>query len=196
MKYFLQIFFLLFNFSLVFSQRHDSIKKTYEDINDLKKQIQNDKIKLFKYVDSTFKYEVNIPEWLTLRETGDAGLWGGTLPPINGIENAILIKGFYKTEFKSFNEFEQKFLTGNKFGKKTLYSDQHIWYGQNDLIEIDNGVKQKVFTLWNNQIYHNEFVLIKTPSAYLWIQFASSPDTYDINISKFEKFISELKILK
>lgn len=133
---------------------------------------------------------------MTLRETGNTKSWGGTLPGVNGIENAILVTGFHKSEFRSFDEFKHIFLTGNKFGNKTLYNNQHIWYGQNDLIEIENGVKQKVFTLWDNHIYHNQFVLLQTPSAYLLVQFVATPDTYDVNISKFEIFISGLKILK
>ena len=147
------------------------------------------------YLDSTFYYKVKIPIWLHLRETGSETAFGGTLPAVNGIENAILIKGFPKSSFKSFDEFKEIYLTGNKFGQPTKYSKEHIWYGQNGIIEISNGVKEKVFTFWRNKIYHNLFFLLETKSAYLWIQFTSTPETYDTNISKFDEFMSGFKIL-
>jgi hypothetical protein len=181
---------------VIFSQENDTIHKSYKDINDLKKQTKADSIDLYKYVDSTFSYEVSIPKWLNIKETGNAETFGGTLPVVKGIENAIIIKGFQKEEFKSFEEFITKYITGNKFGKKTLFSDDHYWYGNHELIKIENGVREKVFIFWNKAIYYHEFVLLKTPTAFLWVQFTSTPETYDINIKKFDEFLFGLKVLK
>jgi hypothetical protein len=188
---------LLLSVSLVFGQSADSTKVkridfgTYDELRTRQKGLGIDSL---TYVDSTFNYIVQIPGWLHLRTTGSPNMIGGTLPAINGIENAIMIKGFSKSEFKSFEEFKEIYLTGNKFGEPTKFSREHIWYGQNPLIKIDNGVKQKVFTYWRNKIYHNLFTLLETKSAYLWIQFTSTPDTYDLNISKFDQFMSGFKI--
>jgi hypothetical protein len=145
-------------------------------------------------IDSALNYEVKIPGWLHLNETGSPNAFGGTLPAVNGIENAIAVRGYSKAQFKSFAEFKYVFLTGNKFGEPTKFDNEQIWYGQNELMEIENGVKQKVFISWQNKIYFNLFVLLQTKTAYLLVQFVATSETYDINISKFNEFLSGLKI--
>jgi len=150
------------------------------------------------HIDSTFGYKVDVPDWLSLKETGNDRVWGGTFPRIEKIENALMIQGFEKTKFKSFEHFKEIYITGNKFGEKTLYSENHNWYGHNkrDLHAIKNGVSCRVFTFYQNKIYHNQFVLIETKKAFLWIQFVATPDTYKLNLPKFTKFISGIEVLE
>jgi hypothetical protein len=145
-------------------------------------------------VDSNLNYQVKIPSWLHVIETGSSNIFGGTLPAVNGIENAIAIQGFLKSQFKSFDEFKDIFLTGNKFGQPTKFDSEVIWYGQQQLVKIENGVKQRVFTFWQNNIYHNQFVLLQTNTAYILIKYVSTPETYDLNLSKFEEFLGGFKI--
>lgn len=116
------------------------------------------------------------------------------MPAIDNIENAILITGFNKDKFASFNDFQRIYITGNVFGKETLYSKDHVWYGRNerDFKQIKNGVSSRVFTIFDKKIYHNQFVLLESSKAYLWIQFTATPTTYDKNISKFDDFLSGL----
>jgi hypothetical protein len=187
---------LLISFSC--KSQNDTIKKNYENIKDLNAQIKKDTIENLIYVDSTFNYKVEIPEWLTLRETGNDKIIGGTFPKIENIENALMIKGFDKSEFKSFDEFKEIYITGNKFGKETLYSKNHIWYGRNerDLKIIDNGISSRVFTLFNKMIYHNQYVLIETKNAFLWIQFVATPETYELNLPKFNEFMLKFELLE
>lgn len=143
-----------------------------------------------------FGYEVTAPEWLKTIETKNPKLWGGTMPEVEGIKNAILITAYEKSEFKSFDDFIRIYITGNTFGKETLFSKQHIWYGSNekDFKHIEHGVSSRVFTFYKNHIYHNQFVLIETSKCYLWIQFCATPETYDINLPLFDKFMEELII--
>ncbi|WP_196894757.1 hypothetical protein [Aureivirga marina] len=194
-------FTILFLQSLfIFSQKNDTIQRTYYNIKDLKEKVKENKIEELKYANKNFNYEVIIPKWLTLKETGDSNIIGGIMPKVDGevkgIYNAVSIQEFSKSSFKSFEEFKHTYSTGNSFGQKTLFSDSHIWYGQKDIIEIDNGIKQKVFIFWQNNIYHHQFVLLKTKTAYLFIQFVATPKTYDINIGKFEEFLKGLTIYK
>jgi hypothetical protein len=121
MKFLLTVTFTFF-YTLSFSQTSDSQK-----------------------IDTTFSYEVKIPSWLHQFKFESTNLFGGTLPVVNGIENAIVIESFKKTEFKSFDDFKFIFLTGNTFGKPAKFDKSQIWYGQNKLIEIANGVKQRIF---------------------------------------------------
>lgn len=197
MKTLLLIPILLFALLTVRSQSADTskIKKgIFTTYDELKEQMVRSNTDSLFYLDSTFSYTVKVPQWLDLKETGSATMFGGTLPSEKGIENAILVTGFSKKAFVSFEEFKEIYLTGNKFGQPTKYSSQHIWYGQNELISIENGVKQKVFLLWQGKIYYHMFVLLQTKSAYLFIQFTATPETYDINISKFEDFMSGFKV--
>lgn len=140
-------------------------------------------------------YSVEIPEWLNVKGSDETS-WGGTMPAVEGIENAILITSYEKNKFKSFEDFQHIFITGNKFGEETLYSKEHIWYGRNeyDLKQIKNGVRSRVFILYKDHIYHNDFVLLETSKSYLFIQFCSTPETYDTNLPKFNKFLKKLKV--
>jgi len=145
-------------------------------------------------MDSVLNYKVKIPGWLHLIETGSATMFGGTLPAVNNIENAIMVQGFSKSDFKSFDEFKFVFLTGNRFGEPAKFDKEQIWYGQNNLLEVDNGVKQKVFIYWQNKIYHNQFVLLQSNTAYILIKFVATLESYDINISKFDEFLAGVRI--
>jgi len=173
----------------------DTIQSKYDNIEDLKEQTEQNEIIDLEYVDSTFSYRAIVPDWLTLIETGSPTIWGGTFPKVDGVENALLVKGFSKSEFKDFNDFKDVYLTGNTFGQPVKWGSEQTWFGQNDLIEIDNGFKRKVFIMYGNLIYHNQFILLESKTAYLWIQFTASPETYDKNIDKFNEFMDGLQLL-
>ncbi len=170
----------------------------YKNTEDLKSQIEKDTVESLVYIDTTFGYKVDIPKWLYLRETEHCNIWGGTFPAIDGIENAMMIKGFDKSEFQSFEHFKEIYITGNKFGEKTLYSENHIWYGYNpnDLHNIKNGVSCRVFTFYQNKIYHNQFSLIETKTGFLWVQFVATPETYKLNLPKFMEFVDGIELVK
>jgi hypothetical protein len=197
MKLILMIFFIVFN-SCGSKAQNDTINKSYKDAEDLKSQIDKYEIETLIRVDSTFGYKTEVPEWLYLTETGNDKVWGGTFPSIGGIENAMMIKGFDTSEFKSFEHFTEIYITGNKFGKKTLYSENHNWYGHNprDLHNINNGVSCRVFTFFQNKIYHNQFALIETKKAFLWVQFVATPDTFELNLPKFTKFVQGIELVE
>jgi hypothetical protein len=120
--------------------------------------------------------------------------FGGSLPLVNGIENVILVKSIPKASFSSFEEFQNYYLVDNKFGQPAKFSRDHIWYGQNEIKKTSGGVEHKVFLFWHNKIYHNKFVLLQTPTSYLWVQFVATPETYDSNVGKFNEFLSGLKV--
>jgi hypothetical protein len=148
------------------------------------------------YKSDKFGFVLLVPSWLNIHKTDTAFSFGGTMPAIDNIENAILVTGFSKNDFASFTDFQRIYITGNVFGKETLYNKQQIWYGRNerDFKQIDNGVSSRVFTFYNKKIYHNQFVLLETSNAYLWIQFVSTPETFDVNIAKFNDFLKGLAL--
>lgn len=69
-------------------------------------------------------------------------------------------------------------------------------YGHDNkgVIEIPHDIKEKVFNLWKNHIYNNVFVLLEKKSGYLFVRFTATRDTFDSNLSKFEGFMTGLKI--
>jgi hypothetical protein len=148
------------------------------------------------YKNAKFGYHLNIPSWFIIHETDTTHSFGGTIPAIDNVENVIMITGFSKDKFSSFNDFQRIYITGNVFGKETLYSKDHVWYGRNerDFKQIENGVSSRVFTIFEKNIYDNQFVLLESSKAYLWIQFTSTPTTYDMNVSKFDDFLAGLTV--
>lgn len=186
----------IFSSVFAFGQSADSSKitnSTFNNYEELKKKQKESGVDTLIYCDLTFNYKVNIPDWLNLKETKSVNLFGGTLPAVDGIENAILITGFDKSRFKSFDEFKKIYLTGT-MGQPAKFNKDIGWLGANEPISITNGIKQKVFLFWENHLYHSQFVLIETKSAYVWIQFTSTQDTYNKNISKFDEFMNGFKV--
>ncbi|KGO94814.1 hypothetical protein Q766_01485 [Flavobacterium subsaxonicum WB 4.1-42 = DSM 21790] len=140
-----------------------------------------------------FGYSIKPPVWFKEKISQD-NIYGGTFPAIDQIENAVIITGFKKTDFTSFEDFTRIYITGNTFGKPALFSKEHIWYGRNeyDLKKIPHGVSSRVFTFYKNKIYHNQFVLLETSNAFLFINFCATPETYDKNFTKFTEFLESI----
>ncbi|MCO6163267.1 hypothetical protein [Flavobacterium sp. NRK F7] len=155
-----------------------------------------DTITVSEYVDFENSYTIQKQNWLKVNSQLPLNMYGGTMPKVNGIENAVMITAFKKNKFKDFNEFEHIYITGNTFGKPALFSNQHTWYGRNerDFKKIKHGVSSRVFYIFKNKVYHNQFVLLETSTAYLFIHFCSTPETYTENIEKFNIFLNGLSI--
>lgn len=146
-------------------------------------------------VDSLRGYKVKVPGWLHVIWSSEKK-FGGSLPEVDSIENIVAITAYDKSDFKSFDEFKDIYIRKNVFGKPTLYSKEHIWYGSNRELELPNGgLARRVFTIFKGLVYHNQFVLLETKSAYLWIQLCATPTTYDTNMVKFDEFMAGLTIL-
>ncbi len=65
------IFIILLSYSFGSKAQNDTIQKKYRDTNELNYQIEKDKIESLVYIDSVLRFKVLVPEWLTLRETGN-----------------------------------------------------------------------------------------------------------------------------
>lgn len=179
------------------SQSNDTILMEFPTTDELIKDIEDLEITLNKLIDSTFNYSVSFPDSLELIDTGSDRIFAGILPTPNNEENSISITSFFKNEFSSWDRFVEVFITGNKPGQQTLFSPEHILYGfsTNDT-PFKLGVRKRLFTISNNKIFNYEFALVETPTAYLWIQYGSTPDTYDYNIERFNQFLDSFEILK
>jgi len=182
---------------LSFGQTSDSAnvkKDTFHDYDELRDKQLKAEIDTLTYVDSTFNYQVTVPDWLHLIESG-VNLWGGTLPAVDGIENAIGIKSFDKKDYKSITDFKKFVVEDLVFGQMPPWSKSHIFMGKKDLGKYKNiGDAYKVYLMQGKLMYHCEYVLLETKTAYLWIDFTSTQETFDKNIDKFDEFMKGFKI--
>jgi hypothetical protein len=182
---------------LSYCQTNDStkiVRDTYRNYDELRDKQKEAEIETLTYLDSTFNFQVQIPNWLHLRETGIVSAWGGTLPAVEGIENAILIKSFDKNEFKTIVEFRKYIVEDLIFGQTPLWSNTHKFMGKKELGKYKNiGESYKVYLMQGKVMYHCEYILVETKTAYLWIDFTSTQETFDKNIDKFNEFMSGFK---
>jgi hypothetical protein len=189
----LTIFFLFLTLQS-YCQTDDNKKitrDTYSDYDDLREKQEKARIDFLTYLDSTFNYQVQVPNWLQLRETGTIYAWGGALPAVENIENAILIKAFDKNSHKSFKDFKKYIVEDLIFGQAPPWSNTHIFMGKKELGKYKNiGDIYKVYLMQGKLMYHCQYVLVETKTAYLWIDFTSTQETFDKNIDKFNEFMS------
>lgn len=186
--------------NLSFGQLNDNLKikrEGFENYEDLQNKQKEARVDTLTYVDSTFKFQVKVPKWLKLMETGTIYAWGGMLPATKGIENAIVIKIVDKKEFKSFKEFTGFVIDDVGFGQMPKWSNSHKSVGKKVLDSFNNiGPTYKVYWMQGRLMYHCEYVLLETETAYLWIDFTATAETFDTNISKFEEFLTGFKTIK
>lgn len=183
-----------------FSQEKDKTSahrysfETYQQLKELKAQ---DSAAQLTYNNPALKYKVDIPAWLNLRETGSPYVFGGTFPVIDSCENAVVVKAFPKEKFPSYEAFKDFVVEGQKFGHPFSWSNAHIFYGKTYLGKSGNiGDSYKVYLFLQQLLYDCKYVLAETPSAYLWIDFTATRQTYEKNLPKFEEFLSGFSTLK
>ncbi len=189
----------IFSIGLTFGQTSDSTKvkkDSFNNYDELRDKQQKAEIEALTYLDSTFNFQVAVPNWLHLIETGSNYFWGGTLPAVEGIENAIVIKSFDKKDYQSLIDFKKYVVEGLVFGQSPTWSNSHKFMGKKDLGQYKNiGDAYKVYLMRGKLMYHCEYVLLETKTAYLWIDFTSTQETFEKNIGKFEEFLNGFKVI-
>jgi hypothetical protein len=177
----------------------DSAKTVHEiftDYNDLRQRSKDHKIVSMYMVDSLLGFKAIIPAWLKLKETGSDMLFGGALPAVDGIENAIMIKAFPKKDYADIAAFKDFVIGTWKFGTHPKWSSDVICYGIKDMDDVQGiGKSYRASNFWQNHIYTCKYVLAETKTAFLWIDFTATPTTYEINLPKFDEFLKGLQLL-
>lgn len=173
--------------------RRDSFA-TFDDLRA--KQVEHD-IEQLTYIDSTFRFKVAIPDWFNLIDTGSPYFWGGTLPAVDSIENAIAIKSSPKDGQATFQDFEN-FVVGKwGFGGHPNWSDNFVCMGIKELEEFAGlGKSYKVYLMNGALLYHCQYVLIETPAAFLWVDFTATQTTFEANKGKFDEFMGGFEVMK
>lgn len=176
------------------AQIHRDSFATFDELRT--KQAEHD-IEQLAYIDSTLHFKVAIPNWFNLIDTGTPFIWGGTLPAVDSIENAIIIKSSPKEAGATFQDFEN-FVVGKwKFGGHPNWSETHVCMGIKELPEFSGlGKSYKVYLMNGRLLYHCQYVLIETPAAFLWVDFTATQTTFDANKGKFEAFMAGVEVMK
>lgn len=142
------------------------------------------------HVDSTYSFKITIPKWWRIRET-PMSLFGGTFPAIESIENALVFKCFKKNEYKSIEDFENWVIKDYSMGQTPKWSNQHKILLKKKLTEFqDLGSAYKTQILRGGKIYDCCYIITQTSSAYIWIDFTATAETYSKNFPKFKEVVS------
>jgi len=148
------------------------------------------------YVDSANTFKVTVPKWLKLKETNSLNFFGGTLPPINTIENAIAINSIKKNEYPTLTDFKKFIIEDSSYIKGATpkwANDRFFLDIQKDTVLFNKYSSYKVTVNRKGNVFVSNFILIETKTAYLWVQFTATEDTYPVNVLKFKDFMKELE---
>ena len=156
-----------------------------------------EKAKKVIYKDEENGYEVKVPEWFYIMETNSLNSFGGTLPAIDSIENAIMINSFNKSDYSSFLDFRIYVIEDTTYTKGTSpkYNKNHVFHSIEKTQFNEFQYSYKVSLTNSNKPYLMEYVLIETEQSYLWIAFVATNETFDKNIDKFLEFLLAIKLL-
>lgn len=202
----LSLFLSIASFSYSQDKKYYRIKDDLKEFvltpyhnNDMviwKIQIASSGVKRVIYLDTINGFKAKVPKWLDLKETRNLYFFGGTLPAIGDVENAITISSAQKSRYGSFEDFKHFIIEDPKYLKKSpAWSNRHT-IKKVDLQKIKDHDSYKVELDVNGSAYLSNYVIINTPKAYLWINFAATPDTYGINLKKFQEFMKSFEVLE
>jgi hypothetical protein len=147
------------------------------------------------HIDSTYGFQITIPKWWHIRET-PPNLFGGTFPPVDSIENALVFKCFNKTEFKSIDDFENWVIKDYSIGESPKWSNQsqHRMLLKKELTTFKElGKSYKTQLLKGGKIYDCCYIITQTSTAYIWIDFTATTTTYPKNFDRFKEIVSLFK---
>lgn len=169
-----------------------------EDMVLWKTQIIMSKAKSVIYSDTINAYQVKVPDWLDLWETRSLYYFGGTLPPVNKVDNAITIRSYEFGGDKSFAEFKQYIVENPAYvkGQSPEWSDgKHSIKSVEKLNPIQGFDSYKVAIMHDQKEYLMNYVLLQTKKSVIWISLISTEETYEINIAKFKEFMKTFELL-
>lgn len=187
----------IFHFFVLFSQENDSISKQHTNsVANFYELEQINGVDSIDHTDDIGAYKITIPLWWRIRQTPDPSFFGGTLPAVNGIENAILFKSFAKDGFDDFDEFNNWIINDYKAGDYTNWSNQHRIVSQHRIDNFsDIGNSYEVELNRNGYTYKCCYIIVETSKAYVWIDFTATENTYNENFQKLEDlmYLFEIK---
>lgn len=149
-----------------------------------------------EYVDSANRYTLTIREWFNITESPGNSIYMGTLPDIDNIQNAILVRPVKKTNYASFSDFNEKILpadlkSGDKFGGGTFLLKKDL-----PRPSLVNGLSRQITVQRGSQLYENHYITIETASCYMTVVFTATSKTFGLNQPRFLEFVDDIVLMK
>jgi hypothetical protein len=154
-------------------------------------ETKNDRV----YTNTMYKYQVEIPSWLTINAGYSYLNWGGKLETNNEVKSGIEVKSFDKKDFTNYETFK-KYILGSTFGEPMMWSKYHKMYSSKFLGNWkDQGESYFVSLLYGKHLLCYKYILIETSASYLWVEYSAPKEDYEANISKFDEFLEGFKTI-
>ncbi len=144
------------------------------------------------YSDTINGYEVEVSKELEIQETNHLYNFCATIPKEDTRDNAICINSAPKKDYEDFNSFKNVIIENPEYiGENSI---SWIWGEESKLISFNKELFNSYDSYRANiQIgekkVFGQFIILETKKSYLWINFIADEDTFEIDITKFEKFI-------
>ncbi|WP_298900195.1 hypothetical protein [uncultured Psychroserpens sp.] len=147
-----------------------------------------------EFINESKGFELDIPNWANLVKSDLSLYWMATMPDINNVKNAISLNWFEKEAYKGFKDFNKEFVLGKKIGDG-LNTGTFLMKKELKTAENMNGVTYKIQAMFGGSLYDCQYVTFETKTHFVLVKFIATPDTYELNVEKFNDFISNIKIL-
>ena len=149
-----------------------------------------------QYVDSANGYTLTLHDWFNITESPRKNIYIGTLPDIDNIQNAIMVQKFKKAEFSSFKDFnEQIFPAGLKSGDK-FAGGTFLLKKEQAKPSVVNGISARISLMRGSRLYETHYTTIETRSAFLFVVFTATPETFTLNHPRFLEFVENIEVMK
>ncbi len=149
-----------------------------------------------QYVDSANKYSLTIRDWLNITKVSAKNTFIATLPDIDNIQNAILVKVAKKADYTSLKEFGESYVpadlkmgstfNGGMFMLKKEEQKPANVIGMSIMITIQRGPA----------LYNSLFYTMETGNSYLLVMFTATPATYKRNLPRFLEFVEDIELIQ
>ncbi|EDP72255.1 hypothetical protein FBALC1_14177 [Flavobacteriales bacterium ALC-1] len=147
-----------------------------------------------EFVNDNAGFEVEIPSWANLLKSDLSVSLVLTMPDVDNVKNAVNLSWFEKDNYKSFNHFNKELILDKKTGDK-LGGGIFLLKKELDITDNLNGIAYKIQAKYGNSLYDCQYVTFETKTHFVLIKFVATNQTYDLNVKKFNDFISSIKIL-
>lgn len=145
------------------------------------------------YEGANFKFIV--PDYLNVIESNSKTQWYASFPDVNNIKNAVIVNITNKSNYDSFEAFNDEVMPRGKIGDSD--DGRHTLILKEELPnkgQINGESFRMQYMLPNLQMYHSKKVSFQTKNYYGLIVFTATTETYVDNIDRFDAFLEGFEI--
>ena len=148
------------------------INVLFDKVNSKEKYFVRDSLGLLK---------AEVPEWANVLQPFYENAFFASFPEYNNVTNAMILRWSYKSDSLSYDDY------------LNLIKEPHELRDNYRLIEKNDTTYRYFYTSENGQFYH-KCVFLRGTDIFCLLVFTATRDTYDYNISRFDKFIENVNL--